>query len=38
MSLNKDLLNEDHMRSLGTLIKYVTVGQSPFIQTNTPHK
>jgi hypothetical protein len=38
MSMNKDLLNEEHMRSVGTVIKYITVGHSPFVQTNTPHR
>ena len=37
-SMNKELLNEDHMKSVGNLVKIITVGQGPFIQTITPHR
>ena len=37
-SMNKELLNEDHMKSVGSLVKIITVGQSPFVQTLTPHR
>lgn len=38
MSMNKELLNDNHLKSIGNFVKIVTVGQSPFIQTNTPHR
>ena len=35
--MNKQLLNEDHLRSLGYVVSYLTVGIEPFLQLNSPH-
>lgn len=37
VAMNRRLLNEDHLRSLGNLVTYTSVGHSPFIQDNSPH-
>ena len=38
ISMNKELLNEEHLRTLRHVTTYVTVGSSPFIQHNCPHQ
>ena len=38
ISMNRDLLNEEHLRTLSYVITYVTVGSGPFIQHNSPHQ
>ena len=38
ISMNKELLNEEHLRTLKNVTTYVTVGSSPFIQHNCPHQ
>ena len=35
--MNKQLLNEEHLRSLGYVVSYMTVGSGPFLQLNSPH-
>ncbi len=37
VSMNKQLLNEDHLRSLGYVVSYLSVGAEPFLQQNSPH-
>ena len=36
--MNKELLNEEHLRTLRHVTTYVTVGSAPFIQHNCPHQ
>ena len=38
ISMNKELLNEEHLRTLKHVTTYVTVGSAPFIQHNCPHQ
>ena len=37
VSMNKQLLDEEHLRSLGYVVSYISVGHDPFIQFNSPH-
>ena len=37
VSMNKQLLNEEHLRSLGYVVSYLSAGSSPFLQVNSPH-
>ena len=37
VSMNQQLLDEEHLRSLGYVVSYVSVGHDPFIQFNSPH-
>ena len=37
VSMNKQLLNEEHLRSLGYVVSYLTVGSGPVLQLNSPH-
>ena len=38
ISMKKELLNEEHLRTLKFITTYVTVGSDPFIQHNCPHQ
>ena len=38
ISMNKELVNEEHLRTLRHVTTYVTVGSAPFIQHNCPHQ
>jgi hypothetical protein len=37
VAMNRQLLNEDHLKSLGYVVSYMSVGQGPMIQHNSPH-
>ena len=37
VSMNKQLLNEDHLKSLGYTVSYLSAGSGPFLQQNSPH-
>ena len=34
VSMNKQLLNEDHLKSLGYVVSYLSAGSGPFLQLN----
>ena len=37
VSMNKQLLNEDHLKSLGYVVSYLSAGSGPVLQLNSPH-